>query len=159
MKYLNFILFILIVAVAVILISAVIRAVKSLFTRDINGGNQKQTDVSVQIGSWFYNTPKLEPEEDGKIVLACAYCVGPAQILEYSVDRQGKFWREYKDVEYAFFEDDSFKEEVTQEEVISHIKGLQKLFSENGATEYAKKYEEIEDFIKNAINVHNERVL
>lgn len=100
----------------------------------------------VNINRWFYNTPYMEPDKNGEIILIFQYSMGPAEWWKWSIDAQGKFWMEYRWCEDDFYEDDSFKEEITKEEMIKKMQYMQRFFDEHGVQEYVEEYRRAEEF-------------
>ena len=61
---------------------------------------------------------QYETKQGWRIELILQLCFGPLEWWKWSMDKQGKFWVEYKWCENVFYEDDNFKEECSQEKMI-----------------------------------------
>lgn len=106
------------------------------------------TKNSVFVDCWDYHKPSLIPDEDGNIKLIFQACFGPCEWWEWSMDAQGKFWMEYKWCENDFYEEDNFKEEISQEKMIEKIQSMQRFFAEHGVQEYVEVYQKVEEFVR-----------
>ena len=108
----------------------------------------KVLNNSVFVGPWNYIKPNMIPNEDGEIELVLQLCFGPCEWWKWSMDKQGKFWMEYRWCENDLYEDESFREECSQEKMIEKMQKMQVLFGECGLSEYVEAYERAERFVK-----------
>ena len=108
----------------------------------------KVLDNSVFVGSWNYIKPNMKPNKDGEIELVLQLCFGPLEWWKWSIDKQGRFWVEYKWCENDFYEDENFVEECSQEKMIEKMQQMQNFFADCGLDEYVDAYERAEQFVK-----------
>lgn len=99
----------------------------------------------VIIGRWQYNKPDLCADKNGEITLVFKSSFGPCEVWRWTMDAQGRFFMEYKWCEDDFFEDESFKEEVTKDKMIEEMKSMQKFFAGYGLWEYVEAYKAAEE--------------
>ena len=110
--------------------------------------NIKVFDNSVYVDKWSYKKPSFKPNEDGEIELSLQLCFGPCEWWKWSIDKQGKFWVEYRWCENDFFEDESFREEYSREKMVEKMQEMQTFFEGYGLDEYVEIYENAEKFVK-----------
>lgn len=103
---------------------------------------------SVIVNSMNYIKPNMEPDKDGDIHLVTKLCFGPIQSWEWSINKEGKFFVEYKWLENELFEDDSFKVECSQEEMIKKMQEMQTFFADYDLDEYVEIYKCAEAFVR-----------
>ena len=115
---------------------------------------EKQVHVMkncVNIDRWFYNTPNVKPDEKGDIILLFQYCMGPLEWWKWSIDAQEKFWMEYRWCEDDFYEETSFREEISKDDMIKKMQDMQKFFDEYGLAEYVEMYRNTEELVESYI--------
>lgn len=99
------------------------------------------------IGRWNYIKPTYCADKDGDIVLVLQLSFGPCEWWKWGIDSQGKFFMEYRWCENDFYEDESFREEISKEALLERLQYMQKLLIEHGLQEQAELYVGAENFV------------
>lgn len=73
---------------------------------------------------------------------------------KWSIDKQGKFWLEYKCCENEIYEAENFREEYSQEKMIIKMQKMQDFFDDCGLNEYVEAYKRAELFVRNKGDIY-----
>ncbi len=103
-------------------------------------GVNTMKNKSVFIGNWYYTKPDLIPNKNGDIVIIKRVSFGPLEAYEWGIDVNNTPYELYKWAENDFYEDESYRKNITREELINQILSVILLFEENGLSEWVNIY-------------------
>lgn len=99
---------------------------------------------SVFINHLLYDEPELVPEKDWKIVLVSKKSFGPLEIWEWGIDNNIPYER-YEWLEDDWFEDSSYRKNITNQELLKVIQSEMQNFIDNQLPEWSSIYEGVID--------------
>ncbi|MEE1071159.1 MAG: hypothetical protein U0L26_02010 [Cellulosilyticum sp.] len=102
---------------------------------------------SVSIDRWVYDKPTLLLNNNNEIILIFQYSFGPLEWWQWGIDAQGKFFQQYQWCENDLYEDESFKNEISKNEILDKIQHMQSFYKKYNLSEYVNLYAQIERFV------------
>ncbi len=108
--------------------------------------------TSVFVGDWSYSMPDTKANSEGNIVLIQKLSFGPLEVYEWGLDINRLPYEKYKWVENDFFEDENYIKQITRAELITQIRNLIRVFTENELPEWANTYNRVLDWLNSYLN-------
>ena len=108
--------------------------------------------TSVYIGDWSYSMPDMKANSEGNIVLIKKLSFGPLEVYEWGLDNNRLPYEKYKWVGNDFFEDENYIKQITRAELISQIRNLIRVFTENELPEWANTYNKVLDWLNSYLS-------
>ncbi len=95
------------------------------------------SEKPVFINRWLYHKPDLVPNKEGNIVLISKKSFGPLEIFEMGIDSNNIPYECYEWLENDWFEDFSYRKNITNQDLINVINLELKIFNDNGLSEWS----------------------
>ena len=102
---------------------------------------------SVLIDHWFYFTPDIDRNSEGRIILIEKRSFGPLEAYDWGIDKDNKPFEQYNWCENDLFEDSNYFRHITKKELTEQIEGLIRLFMHNELPEWVITYQKIMDWL------------
>ena len=107
----------------------------------------EKTPTSVFVGNWSFSMPDTKPDSDGNIVLIKKVSFGPCEVYKWGLDINKLPYEQYQWCENDFFEDESYIKHITRAELLSQIRNVIRVFTEQELPEWADTYNKILDWL------------
>ena len=101
----------------------------------------------VFIGNWSYSMPDTKADSEGNIVLIKKLSFGPCEVYVWGLDINNLPYEEYQWCENEYFKDESYFKHITKTELISQIRNVIRVFTENELPEWANAYNKVLDWL------------
>ena len=101
----------------------------------------------VFIGNWSYSMPDTKADSEGNIVLIKKLSFEPCEVYVWGLDINNLPYEEYQWCENEYFKDESYFKHITKTELISQIRNVIRVFTENELPEWANAYNKVLDWL------------